>query len=68
MALQQPQRGEVEHAVGASERLGEHVGLADVAAGFEHLDPVVAQRDGEVLVRATHEVVVDDDLADVVAQ
>ena len=33
--MEQPQRGEVEHAVGASERVGQDVGLEDVTAGLE---------------------------------
>ncbi|MHC2461144.1 hypothetical protein ACVIHD_000156 [Bradyrhizobium embrapense] len=65
VTLQQPERSELEHPVGSLQRRIEDIGLRDVAAGLEDLDAGVAQRAGKVLMRAAHEIVVNDDLADV---
>ncbi len=65
MALQQPKRGELKHAVGALQGRVENIGLRDVAARLEDLDARIAQRAGKILMRAANEIVVDDDLADV---
>ena len=65
VALEQPQRRKVEHAIGPFEGRGEDVSLTDVATRLEDLDAIVGQRVREVFGAATHEVVVDDDLAHV---
>jgi len=67
VALQEPQRGEVKDAVGASQRRIENVGLADVAADLVDPDTAVAQRLRQVLGRAAHEIIVNNDLADILA-
>ena len=63
VALQQPQRRKMKHAVGALQRRVENVGLRDVAAGIEHLDARIAQSALQVLHRTAHEVVIDHDFA-----
>ena len=63
VALQEPQRREMEDAVGALQGRVEDVGLADVAARLEDLDARVLERVGEILGPPAHEIVVDDDLA-----
>ena len=68
MALQEPQRREVEHAVGAVKRAVQNVRLQDVAACLVDADTRVAQRCLDVGGRAPDEIVIDDDLADVVFQ
>ena len=60
-ALVQPQRGEVEHVVGAAHEVVQQVEVLDRA--FDQSDAVVLQRAGEVVARAAHEVVEHDDLA-----
>ena len=63
MALEQPQGGEMEDAVGAVERRLQDVGLEDVAADVEDPHARILERVGQVLGAAADEIVVDDDLA-----
>ena len=65
VALQKPECRKMKHAVGALQRGVENIGLGNVAAGFKDLDARIAQRAGQIFVRATDEIVVDDDFADV---
>src|SRR5439155_12860991 len=68
MALQEPQGGEVKHPVRALERRIKDVGLEDVAAGVEDTDAWIGQRARQVLRAAAHEVVVDDERPDILAE
>ncbi len=63
VTLQQPERRQVEHPVGAVKRGLQDVGLHDVPADLEDTHARVAQRAREVLDPATDEIVVHDDLA-----
>ena len=62
VAVQQPQRREMEDAVHAFHRRVQDVPVKDVTAQGEHLDARIPQRTGEVLLAAAGEVVEDADL------
>ena len=64
MALQQPQGGEVEHAVRTFQRRLQDVCLHDVAANFADSDARILQGSGEIFAAAANHVVVDHDLPD----
>ena len=62
VALEQPERREMDHALALANRARQHVGLEDVAAGFEDPHPRVAKSGAQVVDRAAAEIVVNDDL------
>jgi hypothetical protein len=65
VALQQPKCRELKDPIGIFQGGIENIGLGDVAAGFENLDARIAQRIGEIFVRSPHEIVVDDNFANI---
>src|SRR5262249_39676404 len=67
MALQQPQCRQVKNAVGTVQRAVEDVGLADIAAGVIDSNTRILQRASQVCPRAAYEIIVDGNLADVLA-
>ena len=68
VAVQQPQGGKVENAVGVLESCVEDVRAVDVAPELEDRDPVVVERLVETFGAPTREVVVYDHLADVLPE
>ena len=68
VALQQPEGGKVEDAVGLLERCVENVGALDVAAELEDRDPVVLECPVETFCAPTREVVVYHHLANVLPE
>jgi len=64
MALQQPQRREMESAVSPFQGRVEDVGMGDIAASLKDLDAGVLQGISKIFMGTTHEVVIDDDLCD----
>jgi hypothetical protein len=67
VTLQEPQCGEMENAIRAFQRGTKNVGLHDIAARLENPHSRIAQRSGEVLGRATREIVENDDFPHVFA-
>jgi hypothetical protein len=62
VAIKQPECDEVKHAVRALDRRPQEVGVQDVAALFEDLEPRILQRLTEILDVPAYELVVDEDL------
>lgn len=66
MALQQPQRGKVEYAILSLHRGIKDIGLANITARLEYLDPRIPEGPLDVLDGTACEIIEDHDLADVV--